>query len=163
MKRSAKPGEARAFAEAALSYKGDECLLWPFSHDPDGYGYLQAKRQRRCWRVHRWVCEKTHGPKTCPTHGALHSCGNPKCVNPKHLRWGPPAENSADMRVHGTDPTGERNPAAKITAEVAVEIYNAEGTLSSIGNRYGISKGHVSNIKRGWVWWHVTGAKCVRK
>ena len=47
------------------------------------------------YAVHVFACESAHGEKPSSKHHALHSCDNPSCCNPDHLRWGTAQENSS--------------------------------------------------------------------
>ncbi len=56
------------------------------------------------------------------------------------------------------DHHGERNPSCKVTAEkvVAIRAMRKDGFSNpEIAARFGLTKGHISNIVRGWSWSHV--------
>lgn len=79
----------------------DECWEWT-SFRLEGYGrYIMPSRKSIV--AHRLsLLLATGGGDGC----ALHSCDNRACCNPKHLRWGTPADNMRDMY--------ERNHAVRI-------------------------------------------------
>ena len=90
---------------------------------------------------------------------ALHSCDNPRCVEPTHLRAGTPADNAADMMARGRHAkwrpspgacSGERNNAAKLTAATVATIrqrHKTEGlTHLQLAAEYGISRRHVGAL-----------------
>lgn len=143
--------------EAHIAYEGDDCLKWPFSPGPNGYGQVlyQGKNQP----ANRAMCDLAHGHPPTPEHEAAHSCGNGHlgCVNPKHLRWATTAENHADMIEHGTAIRGEKAYNAKLTAKAVKEIRALAGKLSQskIGALYGIQQTHAGRIIRGERWGHV--------
>src|SRR5437899_1621435 len=59
----------------------DECVEWPFGTS-GGYGTFRLNGKR---------VEATHyalGMNRPEGMEALHSCDNPSCFNPQHLRWG---------------------------------------------------------------------------
>lgn len=64
-----------------------------------------------------------------------------------NLRWGTSAENTADQRAHGSLIGGERHGMAKLTNADIEAIRGAAGTQQQIADRFGITQGHVSDIR----------------
>jgi hypothetical protein len=92
----------------------------------------------------------------------MHACDNPRCFRLDHLRLGTQADNMADMRVKGRahgggHQAGTRNPNARLTDELAVEILRLKGSGSSrqVGERYGVSGALVRDIWLRRAWRHV--------
>lgn len=88
-------------------------------------------------------------------HQALHEplvCHNPKCVNPRHLRWGLPRENTNDRIADGTAAIGERNPASKLTADQVHRIRSDNRIHRAIAADHGVSRSQISRIKKGAAW-----------
>lgn len=77
---------------------GDECWLWGGPFDAYGYGALQMGG--RLWKAHRLAYHLWYDDYD-PTMKILHSCDNPSCVRPDHLRQGTQTENMADMNRRG--------------------------------------------------------------
>lgn len=63
----------RFYHEVALPYEGDDCLIWPFSRDRQGYGHFATNGKPR--KAHRLVCEAHCGPPPTSSHVAAHRCG----------------------------------------------------------------------------------------
>lgn len=145
---------ARFLREEVFSYKGDECLVWPFGRGAGGYGKICLNG--RSHLVHRLVCEHVHGAPPSPRHEAAHSCGNGSngCVNPKHLRWATRTENMADRLMHGAHNRGERNGQARLTEEDVHKIRTLNGRAADIARMFGISAATVHSIrdKTTWGW-----------
>lgn len=104
-------------------HKVSGCWMWPGKTDKSGYP--KAFIDGRHWRLGRAVLKAKTG-----TLGivALHSCDQPRCLNPGHLRWGTYAENSQDAWLRGRAKSnfkrlyGARNPKAKLSDEQASEM-----------------------------------------
>ena len=87
---------------------------------------------------------------------ALHRCDNPECVNPRHLYWGTPQDNSDDAWARGLHPV--RN--SKVTADQVVEIrdmYAAGADASDLAMKFGIAKCSIYLITSGAKWKNVGG------
>jgi len=101
IKRIARQGVGATFQErfwSLVSRKGkDECWLWQGSLDKEGYGTL--KKKRILFFAHRLAWSYTF-QKTTSLH-ILHSCDNPPCCNPNHLREGTQQDNMRDRQKRG--------------------------------------------------------------
>lgn len=111
----------RAFLQRFWTYVDkagpDECWLWNKSCTAAGYG--QIWRVDNMFYAHRVSYELTHGPIPDGLD-ILHSCDNPPCCNPAHLRAGTAADNARDMLDRGrhwAPPIGTVSPNRKLTPE----------------------------------------------
>lgn len=93
---------------------------------------------------------------------ALHSCDNPACLNPNHLRWGTNAENMEDMASRGRGRNrpqyGEENPMARLTAQSVTQIrsrLDAGEPQKDIAMAFRVSRMTISEIARRKTWRHL--------
>lgn len=134
-----------------------ECIEWQGNRRPDGYGRKQVNGKREY--VHRLAYAEHHGLEMNDIREwmVLHSCDNPPCVNPDHLRLGTNADNIGDMVQRGRK-KGERNCRAKLN-EVAVRVIRhlaAEGrTQRDLAEVYGVSEATVSLLVARKTWGHI--------
>lgn len=147
-------GEPLRWIEEHASYAGDGCLVWPFKRSGRRYGEVWVEGHVR--RASRLICRLAHGPEPTPEHEAAHSCGNPPCCNPRHLRWATPSENMADKLIHDTHQRGSRNGSAKLSDDQARQILALRGSTTqvAIAAQFQISVSTVNRIHsaKAWVW-----------
>jgi len=143
--------------EVALLFKGDECLVWPYAKNKDGYG--EIRHNGKSAKVNRVICEEINGFAPSRLHESAHSCGNGHtgCCNPNHLRWATKAENQLDRTIHGTANIGERNGLAKLKAGDICIIRSLADQITKreISKQFGISESNVRAILGGITWSHV--------
>jgi hypothetical protein len=137
---------------SAISAPSDDCLEWPGRLNSYGYGIFRIKRQYHY--AHRYACEHAHGPPIGRL--ALHSCDNPACVNPKHLRWGTDADNVRDAEMRNRICRGAKKPSAKLTEQQARAIFLSRDPIAKISASYGIGQSTVSKIRARKKWRHAT-------
>jgi hypothetical protein len=147
-------GKGIAFARAALSYEGTECLIWPFNRGAYGYGSFSVDGE--LWYAHRWVCEQVNGPAPTPEHQAAHDCGrgHDGCIHPRHLLWKTPLENSQDKILHGTTNIGPGRRRNKLTPDQVDEIRQITtiAEQNEAATRYGVSSSLIRKIIYGKAW-----------
>lgn len=128
------------------------------------YGHLRVTWVRdgreRCIPVARLVLLAFVGAPPSDKHQAAHLNGCPSDNRVENLAWVTVKENQHHRRVHGTDPTGERAPRAKLSnAEVdTLRSLAATMTTRDLAARFGISMGHVRKIVTGRYMKRVTTA-----
>lgn len=148
--------EERFWEKVDKSAGPDGCWLWTASCHPSGYGqFSYAEAMTPAHRV-AWVL--TNGPIPKDSW-VLHHCDVRKCVNPAHLFLGTAADNSRDAVSKGRRPTGEAHRRSKLTKEevLAIREEAAHGTMTQLelGQVYGVSPNHVSDIVRRKSWRHL--------
>ena len=136
------------------------CWLWRGARN--GHGYGLARKDGRWQRAHRVVYELVVGPIPIGMN-LMHTCDNPPCVNPAHLRPATQRENLEDMTRKGRrrngirEQRGMRNAAAKLTDEQVAHIKGmalAGYYQDDIATQFGITRANVSYIT--WkTWTHV--------
>ncbi len=151
------PRDAARFQRKVVRRGPDECWSYTGAHFDLGGGYpafwLAGVQQNV--GAHRVACTLAHGPSSLM---ALHSCDNPKCVNPAHLRWGTNADNQQDRSARGRAPIGEGHARSVVTTQqvTAMRARWKDGeSLASLGREYGTSETNVGYIVKRQTWRHV--------
>ncbi|WP_417903626.1 HNH endonuclease signature motif containing protein [Caldimonas brevitalea] len=132
-----------------------QCWNWTGAACRQGYGFLKRKDGVQL-RAHRVAYELYNG-EIPPGWCVCHRCDNPRCVNPAHLFVGTYRDNAADMVAKGrvARRPGERNPAARLTADQVRCIRSETGSHAQLARRFGVSPTQVGLIKRGKRWAHL--------
>lgn len=146
--RKSQKFKAVRFAEKAAKHEGDDCLEWPFYRDEKDYGIIGYEFEGvKFYQASRLVCAMAHGLPESSDVEAAHSCGNPSCVNPNHLRWATGSENCQDKMRHGTY-------GIKLSNEDVREIRKLRKTMSlrEVAKLKGITPSHVSRITNRHSW-----------
>jgi ribosomal protein L24E len=145
---------ALEWIEAHADYKGDDCLIWPWSKNTvNGYGQIALTRTKSD-AAHRVMCRLAHGPKPTPKHQAAHSCHVRACINPRHLAWKTHSQNMLDKRENGTASRNGCGQKGKLTVKQAAAILRLKGkkTQHAIAEKFGITESSVRNIHTGKTW-----------
>ncbi len=133
----------------------DNCIEYSRRNDKDGYGIVRF--MGRDWKVHRlaylWSTGEEHGPLL-----VMHTCDNPPCFNPLHLRLGTQKDNQRDKWQKNRGVRHVNNKfKATITQEMADQIRRLykrgqKPTQADIGVMFGIQGKAVSKIVTNIRW-----------
>lgn len=155
-RKMAKRGSLSNFVDLALNYQGNDCLMWPYAKNRQGYGYVKVNGKDVS--VHRLICRRAHGDPPVESMHAAHSCGRGSlgCVNPRHLRWATRLENDSDKDKHGTRLRGEKSPVSKLKLSDVRKIreFYAENYVSpNIASKiFGTCATNIRQIISGATW-----------
>ena len=139
----------------------DQCWLFTGSCDEEGYGYSFSviAGTNKAHRLILWLEGFDIADKV-----VLHSCDNPPCCNPAHLRVGTHAENENDKDSRHRRPMAQDAAQAKLTNDQVQEFWTAMQTgprtqslITEWSKRLGVTKNCLWNILRGWSWNSITG------
>jgi len=145
VKHSPTHNDHDLFVALALSHDSDECLQWPYGSNPQGYGATALNGKNMS--ASRRVCIEFYGVSPEPKMDAAHSCHNPQCVNPRHLRWATRRDNIADRVADGTN-------GKVLTNDDVQEIRKLlpSETQTAIAKMFGVDKSTIHSIARGKRW-----------
>lgn len=126
------------------------CHYWIGRLNGAGYGVLSVAG--RDYRAHRAALAIRDGVE--PSNHVLHSCDNPMCVNPEHLRVGTQAENMADAASRQRLPIGlthHRGRLSEVDVSNIIAGCDRGEATGNLARRYGVSPSRISSIRHGHV------------
>lgn len=126
-----------------------KCSLWQGAKNKAGYGIT--------WFQNKWSYAHRAAVNAKPGDVVRHTCDNPSCVNPSHLKIGTHKENSQDMVNKNRQVKGSQSHLAKLDEETVRLIKISKGCMSSrqCAGRFNISKTNVLDIWNNKIWKHV--------
>lgn len=165
LRYKAEPEESLAARFWSKVQVGDPNACWEWhekTRNRQGYGSLTVDGRGR--RAHRLAYELTYGPIPDGLI-VLHSCDNPPCCNPAHLRAGTYHENAQDLvernehwneRIRHHAPRGEKRGHAKLTPKEVREIFFSTEPQKELAAKYGVAQALISGIRNAKRWTHLT-------
>lgn len=132
---------------------------WPWTgYVEKGYGRFHFRGKMT--GAHELALSFTSGEARLPGLDTCHSCDNPICCNPAHLRFDTRQGNVDDTTSRDRHARGERNGHANLSDDDVLLIRKrvaAGATQKGLAEEYGVTPGMVSMIARGRRWAHVGG------
>lgn len=142
--------EKTAFWELASPEPMSGCWLWLGGISTSAPGFVYGTWKSRY--AHRVAYEFDRGSP--PGRVVMHTCDNPMCVNPRHLKSGTQADNMEDKAK-------KYRGAKKLNPSKVAEIYKrllAGERGRALACEFGVDPALVYRIRDGEVWQRVTGA-----
>jgi hypothetical protein len=125
----------------------DECWPWQGAKLPAGYGKIGRGGRGEGWTLaHRVAYALAYGDPP-DDRLILHSCDNPSCCNPAHLRVGSHTDNRVDFLMRG-----KRGPRARLSTGEVKAIREDPRTYAAIARDHGIGGEAVGRVKRRKTW-----------
>lgn len=152
----APQGAGVQFLRDVAANPPDECVIWPYYIDDDGYGKVRWRgRQRSASRV-AW--EFFHGRPPSDEMEIAHKpivCHNRACVNPLHLEEATTRENALHRKIDGSNAQGARHGMSKLCEDDIREIRKSPLGAAELAAKFNVTRRHINAILRRSVWCHV--------
>ena len=131
----------------------DDCWPWTASAVKFGYGIFSFKNKRH--KAHRVSAILSRGAMA--SSDVLHSCDNPVCCNPCHLRWGSHQENMVDkiIRSRHNSVSGSDHYKALVDEEkvnLIKELISQGYRQIDIAEGIGVKRSLIADISAGRTW-----------
>lgn len=93
-----------------LDIDTDKCIEYPTTNH-DGYGIFQSiyHGKKMHYLMHRVAYQLYYKDNLNSDNIICHKCDNPRCINPRHLFKGTPADNVKDMVIKDRQAKGPKN------------------------------------------------------
>lgn len=141
----------------------DECWPWIGGRNKHGYGVVYASNRNEgdsCTTAHRVAYLLAKGVFDSNLM-VLHSCDNPPCCNPAHLRVGTAKDNAQDAILRNRRPTTIKfAPRVRKLSDQDVEEIcrlSIKGrSARELAEAYGVARSTISDILNGKTKTHIT-------
>lgn len=143
------------FFESFSPGEPNQCWEWQGNVAKNGYGTLSISNIG--YGAHRLAFVLANR-RIDPDLLVMHSCDNPKCVNPAHLSQGTDADNIGDCVRKGRNQKGPINGMARLTESQVIEIRQqrlAGETITNLADSYGVHPPCISRIVNRKRWRHI--------
>lgn len=134
--------------ERSIPEPNSGCWLWLGATKGRGYGHLHI--DRKFVGAHRASFIAYNGPLS-EYERALHTCDNPLCVNPDHLKPGTSQQNTDDCKRRGRFRTGRvgrtRPPLTQEEKERICAEPRVRGSGRKLAAEMGLTEGTVSRLR----------------
>ena len=130
------------FIERIEASSPDKCWNWIGHLDRNGYGKYGGRL------AHRLAWELFNERKIPDGMYVLHSCDNPRCCNPAHLRIGTQQDNMRDMVARGRMTITPR----KLTVHDVKLIRSSGMSHRDVMETYMVCETHARNVVNGNRW-----------
>ena len=150
----------RAAIELVRLSPKDKCIEWRHAKNSNGYPMLTTEGKQVL--VTRYIKAMTDNiPMPDSSVQCRHTCDNPSCINPEHLLWGTPKQNSQDALDRDRTARGQRLPQAKLTDLEVLEarlLFLESESLLAVTTKYGLGNNAAKQMLLGKTYSHVHGA-----
>jgi predicted XRE-type DNA-binding protein len=123
----------------------DLCWEWIKGKNSTGYGCLYVFNTQIL--AHRLSYIIYKGRLSQQLH-VLHSCDNPACINPNHLRAGTDLDNVTDMILRGRKRIANGNKVKLTKTNIEeIKLLLPQMSQQKIADKFGVSQSLISSIK----------------
>ncbi len=133
------------------------CWEWNSGTARGGRGYGVFRYKTRVITAHR-VAYMLYVGDIPPNLCVLHTCDNPKCVNPAHLFLGTQQDNMADRDNKNRQVRGERCVLSKLTESEVLSIRHFHKNGESgrqLARRYSVCHRTINRVIHRETWKHI--------
>lgn len=134
-----------------------DCVISTFAKDKAGYA--RCGFRGKTVLHHRMIYCLAAGVDMDAIAGlsVMHTCDNPGCINPAHLKLGTHADNMQDKKNKGRAPRGEDAGWAKLTEKQVIEIRGLAARIQYrlLAAQYGVSVPTIKDIVYRKSWKHI--------
>jgi hypothetical protein len=121
------------------------CWIWTGAKNNYGYGIFLLPGDKPV-RAHRYSYEFFTGKKIPNGMIIMHSCDNPPCVNPAHLRVATKSENNADTANKRRHHYGLDHWNGRLSEDDITNIRASTETKSALAKKYAVNYSHIWRI-----------------
>lgn len=145
---------------SSMMGEGSDCVEHNQKGNKAGYGNGSWGGQQIMLHRLAYCFYKQIPPEVIKGSVIMHTCDNPRCVNPLHLKLGTQADNMRDMQTKGRSTRGASSYIAKLTQEDVLYVRSVykprhpEFSCYALARKFNVTPPTMHNAITGarWGW-----------